>query len=334
MLPEAAGAYYRQQQRLTVATLALTRTAWATVTPDLDASWLAAGPRLSVITMSAQLGAARAAEPYLAAVLGELDLPTANDGEVNPAGFVGVAGDGRDVDSLLYGAVTTSKASIAAGAQVQEAMTRGGRWLDMAVQTLLADTARAAVSTGITARPRVGGYVRMLNLPSCSRCVILAGKWFRWNEGFARHPRCDCRHIPAAEDMAGDLRTDPQKAVEAGQVRGLTRAERAAIDDGADVGQVVNARRGMSTTSIGGRTIQVTSEGTTRRGVAFRALSRRGTVTEQAGTATRITRTGPEQRAITRTRSRAPRLTPQTIYDVAEDRADAIRLLKANGYLT
>src|SRR5690606_32784856 len=42
-----------------------------------------------------------------------------------------------------------------------------------------------------------GGYTRMLNPPSCSRCAILAGRWFRWNDGFQRHPQCDCVHIPS-----------------------------------------------------------------------------------------------------------------------------------------
>lgn len=35
------------------------------------------------------------------------------------------------------------------------------------------------------------GYVRMLTPPSsCDRCVILAGRWYRWNQGFERHPMC------------------------------------------------------------------------------------------------------------------------------------------------
>lgn len=51
--------------------------------------------------------------------------------------------------------------------------------------------------------------------------------------------------IPATESVADDLTTDPRAAYNAGQVRGLTEAQRNAIDEGADMAQVVNSRRGM-----------------------------------------------------------------------------------------
>jgi hypothetical protein len=154
----------------------------------------------------------------------------------------------------------------------------------------------------------------MLQLPSCSRCAILAGKWFRWNAGFSRHPRCDCRHIPAAED-AEDLRTDPAAAVASGQVTGLSQADQQALADGADLNQVVNAHRGMSTATVGGQPVEVTTEGTTRRGYAS---SVRRAITEQGGATARNV---------------GPRLTPATIYQVTGSREDAVRLLVANGYV-
>jgi hypothetical protein len=110
---------------------------------------------------------------------------------------------------LLDSAVIKSKVAVARGATTQEALKSGGSWLTGALLTVIADTSRGVVSTDIAQRPSLTGYVRMLNTPSCSRCVILAGKWFKWNEGFQRHPRCDCRHIPAQEGMAGDFTTDP-----------------------------------------------------------------------------------------------------------------------------
>lgn len=333
MTPQSTAEHYREQQRLTVATLAASRRVWRGMSADFDSSWRQVGPRLVMLATGAQFAAATQGVEYVPRVLAETDQPDRPEGDVSARAIAGVASDGRDLNSLLYGAVTTAKSAVPSSSNPQEALAAGGRWLDMAVQTVVADAARDAVSVGIAARPQISGYVRMLNLPSCSRCALLAGKFFRWNDGFLRHPRCDCRHIPASEDIADDFTTDPRKAIEAGQVRGLTRAERAAIDDGADIGQVINARRGMTTTRIGGRDIQVTTEGTTRRGVAFRALSNRGSVTESAGTATRITSSGPQERAITRTRARAPRLTPEAIYGVADGREDAIRLLRANGYL-
>jgi hypothetical protein len=210
------------------------------------------------------------------------------------------------------------------------------------------DAARVATGLGITGRPGVGGYVRMLNPPSCSRCAVQAGKWFRHNQGFDRHPRCDCIHVPANEDMAGDLRTDPdayfRSLSEAEQDRVFTKAGAQAIRDGADIGQVVNARRGatgfapagarltpaeaqalrggrtraqLEATELYGRQVYTTSEGATVRGVYG---SSAGRAAKQRGQRYRV--------------SRQPRLMPESIYEIAEDREDAIRLLRRYGYLT
>lgn len=143
--------------------------------------------------------------------------------------------------------------------------------------------------------------------------------------GVSAAPFCDCRHVPAIEDTAGDLTTDPdtyfRSLDEASQDRIFTKSGAQAIRDGANPAQVVNARAGMSTAQVQlrgpgdrwtakgrleaqrvyGRDVFTTTEGTTRRGSAHRA--------------------------------RAPRLMPESVYQIAEDRADAIRLLRINGYL-
>lgn len=107
--------------------------------------------------------------------------------------------------------------------------------------------------------------------------------------------------IPAAENVAGDLTTDPMKAYRAGQIEGLTDAEREALDNGADISQVVNARRG--TYVAGGK--RYTREGTTRRGFAGNRLGS----------------------------SRIARLTPEQLFADATSREDAIRLLRQHGYI-
>jgi hypothetical protein len=134
---------------------------------------------------------------------------------------------------------------------------------------------------------------------------------------------CDCRHIPATEDIAGDLRTDPLAAIRSGQVRGLSKADtKAILEDGADVGQVINAHRGMRTAQVYGRSLKITSEGTTVRGVAGKALA------EQSGIASKAA--GDRYR-----RAKTPRLMPESIYDIAgSDRDEALRLLKRFGYIT
>ena len=54
---------------------------------------------------------------------------------------------------------------------------------------------------------------------------------------------------------------------------------------------------------------------------------------EQAGTAVRITRDGREIRSITRRRQQAPRLMPESIYQISTDREDAVRLLRIYGWI-
>lgn len=120
------------------------------------------------------------------------------------------------------------------------------------------------------------GYVRMLNPPSCDKCVPLAGRWYRWNAGFLRHPLCDCRHIPAIEALEGDMTIDPQayfdSLTEEEQNQTFGKANSQAIREGADIGQIVNAhRKGALYVADDGR--RYTREGLTKR--SFAQWSRR-----------------------------------------------------------
>jgi hypothetical protein len=218
---------------------------------------------------------------------------------------------------------------------------------DRIVASLVADSGRSAMGAYTASRAHEVGNIRTLTPPSCSRCAILAGRYYRWSDAFQRHPQCDCTMVPGTRSAAS---WDPNGAHERGEIgsfrtmpdgskrfeQGLSRAQRQAIDDGADITQVVNAQRGMQTVNFAGRTVRVTTEGTTSRGLAYSSLSKRGgSMQVQSGFATRITATGPETRAITKTVARAPRLSPEAIYRVSEgNRETAIRLLRANGYIT
>lgn len=218
---------------------------------------------------------------------------------------------------------------------------------DRIVSSLVADAGRSAMGAFTTSRyERRIGNIRQLTAPSCSRCAILAGRFYRWSEGFKRHPRCDCVMVPGSPSIAS---YDPNAAFERGEIgsyrtlpdgtkrfqQGLSKVQREAINDGADIGQVVNAQRGMQTVNFAGRRVQVTTGGTTSRGFAFDRLAERGgSARVDAGFATRITRNGPETRRVTKTVARAPRLSPEAIYNVADGSRDtAIRLLRANGYI-
>lgn len=226
------------------------------------------------------------------------------------------------------------------------ALEGSGRWLEMAGATAVIDIARAAESAATTSYPQVTGYVRMLNPPSCSRCAVLAGRFYRWNTGFERHPRCDCRHIPSSEAIAGDMTVSPggyfdslpsaadlnerypdlsvAMRREAGiysQEDIFTKAGARAIRDGADMTQVVNARRGMQKAQVFGKDALITTEGTTRRGMAYRSLQRGDRTSDVLAPGERYRRT------------RSPRLMPESIYEHATSRDDAIRLLRAHGYI-
>ncbi|MET7395610.1 hypothetical protein ABZS66_19180 [Dactylosporangium sp. NPDC005572] len=314
-----------RQRRLMRSVSAAMRRLWSSVTfADLDGSWLAVSDTALVTVTAAQLAAAGTADAYLTAVLAEQGIDPAGAGRVVPERLAGIASDGRALETLLQRPVVAAKLAIRAGATPTRALATGYATLDLIATTQVGDAGRAADQVALTARRRVGGYTRMISGRCCSRCAILAGRWYRWNTGFLRHPRCRCRHIPSAEDRAGDLRTNPRlyfaSLPTADQNRLFTKAGAEAIRDGADISQVVNARRGMSTTRLAGRDLAVTTEGTTTRGVAGRRLGASTTATKAAGDRYR--------------RAKAPRLMPESIYRIADgDREEAIRLLRANGYL-
>lgn len=108
------------------------------------------------------------------------------------------------------------------------------------VASLVQDSGRAAETVAVAVRPDVR-FVRYLTLPSCSRCAVLAGRVYRYSQGFLRHPNCDCVMLPTTV-AAPDLVQDPADLARNGQIRGLSRADMLAIEAGADFGQVVNVR--------------------------------------------------------------------------------------------
>lgn len=207
-----------------------------------------------------------------------------------------VASDGRSLDGLL---------DYARSPEVPR------QAFDRIVLTQLSDVSRSASVLGSAVRPAVTGYVRMLETPSCSRCVVLAGKFYRRNTGFQRHPKCDCRHVPSQENVAGDLRTDPSSYFDslskAEQDRTFTAAGAEAIRNGADVGKVVNSRRGMSAAQTA---------------TGRRQLVKRDTL----GRPMYLTTEGGRQGLV--------RLMPESIVEMAgNDRAELLRLLRSHGYI-
>lgn len=366
MLPRSSSKHYRNLQRLKAVVVLSARRAWRRMEPG--GNWSEqyredVGPKLTALVIAAQVAATRESDTYIAEVLNELNFgPATQPGLVLPQAFAGWAGDGRPVATLLeQSVVRAGRAYNAARADTPEAvlsrtplesaaedaLAEAERWMEGIVETILADTARAAEEAAMAPREWVEGYVRMLQPPSCSRCAILAGRFYLWNDGFERHPRCDCIHIPAQEADYNDLRVNPDRyfaslptaaelnaqhpdlTVKMRREGGLysqedifTEAGAKAIRDGADISQVINARRGVTTAAINqrgwipkgrmirteafGRGIFTTTEGVTKRG--------RGRKSMGSG--------------------RPFRLMPESIYEIAGgDRAEAIRLLKLYGFI-
>lgn len=193
------------------------------------------------------------------------------------------------------------------GASYYEARTKAERALELVMASTLADTFRLTGGLDITSREQTV-YVRHINPPSCSRCIQLAGRIYRFNQGFQRHPGCDCVHVPTKtirfEDAVEDgLTTNPYEYFdslsegEQDRVFGIAKAR--AIRDGADIHQVVNSYRG--------RFRGITTEGMGKHGYA----------------GMRVRAAGYRHR-----------LTPETIYKMAGDsRKKAQQLLEMNGYI-
>lgn len=323
MLPQAATDFYATQQRVNAVAVREARRAWRRMGGDFDASWRREGPVIISILVEAQQQMADKALHYVPRVLAETNIPDLPSGDFRPESLVGIASDGRRLDSLAYGAVTEAKTAVGDGATPQQALDQGGNWLELMTKLQIADAARQAVGIMTASRKNLGGSVRVLNPPSCQRCAILAGRFYRWSTGFQRHPRCDCVNLPSQNQgwaEAEGFITDPMDAYKAGHIRDLTEAQKFAIDNGADIGKVVNATRGMSTTA-------------TRRIPKIRA----GKVAEAKPG--QLDLLGPLRRA-QEARGGVPTatqglLTPEGIYQqAAGDRDKAIDLLREWGYLT
>ncbi|MFG1847787.1 VG15 protein [Micromonospora carbonacea] len=350
---EVALAHYRRRLRLVDAVATIARQLWMRVDPgDIARSWTTQLADLVPVTNAAQLAAVRTAEQYLNDVLDVQGVDPAGDGRVAAPSLAGVASDGRPLATLLYEPAVGVLSAIRDGANVDRAMAGGYVALDTMVRTQVADAGRVADQVATVTRRQVTGFRRMVVGRTCGRCVVLAGRWYRWNTGFDRHPRCDCVHVPAAEDTADAISTDPKawfdSLDEAEQNRQFTAAGAQAIRDGANIAQVVNARRGayglapagaritadeaqalrggrqrgrLEAVDVYGRPLFVTTEGVTVRGQAGIRLGARQDGVKQPGRRNRSART--------------PRLMPESIYQIAgDDRDEAVRLLKRFGYIT
>lgn len=299
--PSAATDFAATSQQLVEAMVLAARQAWKRVPPRaVWSGWASIGPQLVAQLAAAQVAAAHAGSVYVPAVLEELGIAADTVASVVPASLA-VGSSGMGLADVL-GSVPLRALHVTSLAGPDAGAAAGDSLLEGIVRTQVADAGRLAASMQTVAAPHVGGYVRQVSPSACARCLILAGRYYRWSSGFLRHPRCGCINVPVdrarGRQMVTDAREHFDAMSKAQQNRTFGPAGAQAIRDGADINQVVNARRGVS---IAGQT---TTEGTTRGGVAGAVLGGR------------------------------PRLMPETLYRMANgDRDMALQLLRANGYI-
>ena len=182
----------------------------------------------------------------------------------------------------------------------------------MAMQAI-EDTSISAMGVSITQRAGVG-YVRVESPDCCPRCAILAGKYFRHNNDFLRHPKCHGRTIPCKGKEKAEKQgwiTSPMDRFnnmsEEEQDKVFGHADAQAIRDGADIYQ-----SSTPTAACANRTRQ-------RPHDHVRSTGRYGW-----SRMIRKYQYGQQQHR---------RLTPEGIYSFNLPREQTIELLKREGYI-
>lgn len=180
--------------------------------------------RLTATLVMLMISAARQSTESLDAMIAAQGLDAPPEAQVVTTAFGRSASDGRSLTGLLEQANSLTL-------------------LESMVVTQIADSGRVAAGVALTARPKLDGYVRNVGPKCCSRCAILAGRFYRWSDGFLRHPKCRCTNVPTTNGEASRIIESPVDLFRQGRITDLSRADTKAIKDGADIARVVNVRR-------------------------------------------------------------------------------------------
>jgi hypothetical protein len=347
---EVATDFQSRQISLADRTAAAVVGLWRGVNPaSMSTSWGIVAARAAVLVQRAQFVMAANVDPYMASVAEAFGALSLTEAEVRPVGFAaGFTDDGRSMNGLLLTGSVNAKRAIAGGVSLAAAMDAGAAALRTAVESQIAGAGSSASMVSMfmrdapapaSAEPFKGpgghmyvhgsdglvkpyfrpkSYVRMVQAGACSRCIILAGKKYGKQTPFARHPRCHCTHIPVDENIDDYPATDPKAYYESlspdARVKAFGKAGVEAIDAGADMNQVVNARQGMYVTKDGQK---ATRMGTTKRGL-------------YGATQDSFTKEGAPSKYMRTTNAR---LMPEEIFKVASSREEAVSLLRQYAYI-
>jgi hypothetical protein len=253
--------------------------------------------------------------------------------------YTGAAQDGADGSARDF--VLPGQGVFAGSGFVGEHNLAGGnvhastRW-DAPTLPDPVEQGRGYTEVGLDLLDRLAGQVE-LDRVVFSRSVSFAGHVYSLASSEGWHSanslivsNCDCLMVPAESEgwaKSEGFVLDPTEDLSL--VKDLSKAQRAAIDAGADFSQVVNSTRGMKMVGEGDRRRQITLSGTSRRGVYGRAeIERTGQIVRD---------TGRRQGAIESyrlSRAATPRLTPNQIMRQARNRDEVVDYLRKYRYIT
>lgn len=292
-------AHQRNRDELAAITARAVLREWERVDPDaIAANWGRLLPRVTRIVQSGQRISAEYTNEFMASLLDDDERGP----DIDPAQFAVSAPDGRPLEDALAQPIPRVIQALKRGVSKVRAKAMGAHMLQRMVRTIVADSGRQADQASMTANRHVTGYIRIVEPGACSRCIILAGNVYHTSTGFQRHPECQCIMRPVTRKLLATT-LDPEEVYAAmtpeQRHRRFGAAAVKAIEDGARMSSVVNARKGMSVVEMHGQSVIATYTGTGRG-----------------------------------RKKRPPRLMPEEIYHQAgDDREMAIRLLHRNGYL-
>lgn len=237
-------------------------------------------------------------------------------------------------------AVASGEAVLALSAQVGGGDLIGGqredapRW-DAPAVPFAVESRGAYAGRGVDLLERLSGQVSRDRVVKVERVqwsghvynLTSAEGWFSANGLIVSN--CDCTNVPATPENRDGLLADPHAYLDDLSDDDLartlgSRANARAFRDGADQNQLVNAyRRGgdVRPAQVYGRNVKYTTEGVTRRGLAGQRMRSAGLASE-----------GEVKRG-RYLALKAPRLMPESIYQIATSPEDAQRLLRLYGWI-
>jgi hypothetical protein len=347
---EVAADHARSRARLAEKLRLEARESWAQVDPArISETWARQIPRLMLLLTGGQHAAAVSADRYVTEVLVEQGINPATEGRLDAASLSRIASDGRPLESLLAQPGITAKVALAGGETIERAMAAGN-----ALAQLIAHTQVADAGTG----SRPGGAdlpaAARLATSACwsARAAPAASSWPASSTAGTRVSagilKCDCVHIPAAENDPNDMRVNPKKTFEsmsaAEQDQVFTKAGAQAIRDGGDMSRSSTPAAAQADWLRRGASDRVRAEAAARwprrrpprgggrfRAAAVRHVRGRDGARHGRCPAGREGRRREDGRPVTAPRSRS---SSESIYQIAAgNRDEALRLLKRFGYI-